>query len=264
MMELKSPAERDRMRQAGQIVGEVLQILKATVRPGLLTSELDRVAEAEIRRRGGLPVFKGYRPHPSIPAYPASVCVSVNDEVVHGIPGSRRLREGDLVSLDLGALCEGFVGDAALSVFVGAPPNQEAERLLATTEQALWAGIRAVRAGGHIGDIGQAVQTLVEAEGFSVVREFVGHGIGRAMHEAPEVPNYGEAGKGPRIRSGMALAIEPMVNAGEWPVRVLPDGWTAATRDGSLSCHFEHTVFIGEDDIEVLTSIPIERWNAVQ
>ncbi|MCL8206532.1 MAG: type I methionyl aminopeptidase [Actinomycetia bacterium] len=256
MVELKSPAERERMREAGRVVAEVLQILAAAVRPGLPTLELDRLAEREIRRRGARPVFKGYQARPGQPGYPASVCVSVNDEVVHGIPGPRRLREGDLVSLDLGAEVGGLMGDAALSVFVGAPPDAEAERLWRVTREALDAGIRAVRVGGHIGDIGAAVQRVVEGAGFSVVREFVGHGIGRALHEDPQVPNYGLPGRGPRIRPGMALAIEPMVNAGDWPVEVLEDGWTAVTRDGSLSCHFEHTVFVGEDGVEVLTALP--------
>lgn len=256
MIELKTARERAAMREAGQIVGTVLQLLRECVAPGLATQELDRMAEAEIRRRGGEPVFKGYQPHPRVPPYPATVCVSVNDEVVHGIPGKRRLRPGDLVSLDLGARVDGMVADAALSVFVGDPPSERAARLMAVTEEALWAGIRAVRVGGHIGDIGAAVQTLVEGAGFGVVRDFVGHGVGRDMHEAPEVPNYGQAGRGPRLQAGMAIAIEPMVTEGDWHIVIREDGWTAATRDGSLACHFEHTVFIGEDGVEVLTAVP--------
>jgi methionyl aminopeptidase len=264
VIELKTERERAAMRAAGQVVGEVLQILRARVEPGLPTIELDRLAEAEIRRRGGEPVFKGYQPHSAMPPYPASVCVSVNDEVVHGIPGPRRLRAGDLVSLDLGARVEGFVGDAALSLFVGAPPDDRVARLLAVTEDALWAGIRAVRIGGRIGDIGAAVQAVVEAAGFGVVREFVGHGVGRAMHEPPEVPNYGTAGRGARIQAGMALCIEPMVTAGDWHVKIKPDGWTAATLDGQWACHFEHTLFVAEDAVEVLTATPPLLLNEVK
>jgi methionyl aminopeptidase len=264
VIELKTPREREAMRAAGQIVGEVLALLKERVEPGLPTIELDRLAEAEIRRRGGEPVFKGYQPHPGVPPYPASVCVSVNDEVVHGIPGPRRLKAGDLVSLDLGARIHGFVGDAALSLFVGHPPDEAAKRLLDVTEAALWAGIRAIRVGGRIGDIGAAVQAVVEGAGFGVVREFVGHGVGRAMHEPPEVPNYGQPGRGARIQAGMALCIEPMVTAGDWRIRIKPDGWTAATLDGSLACHFEHTLFVAEDGVEVLTATPPLVMNAVQ
>ncbi len=255
MIELKSETEREHMRAAGRIVAEVLDLLRRAVAPGLTTLELDRLAEAEIRRRGGHPVFKGYQAYAAQPAYPASVCVSVNEEVVHGIPGPRRLKRGDLVSLDLGASVAGYVGDAALSVFVEGPPSEEAERLLRVTRASLTAGIAAVRPGGHIGDIGAAVQRVVEAAGFSVIRDFVGHGVGRAMHEDPQVPNYGQEGRGPRIRPGMALAIEPMVSLGDWPVRVLGDGWTAVTRDGSLACHFEHSVFVNEDGVEILTGL---------
>jgi methionyl aminopeptidase len=263
MIELKTAREREAMRAAGQIVGEVLRLLAARVEPGLPTIELDRLAAAEIRRRGGEAVFKGYRPSPRMPAYPATVCVSVNEEVIHGIPGTRRLKPGDLVSLDLGARVQGMVGDAALSVIVG-EAGEEARRLLEVTEQALWEGIRAVRVGGHVGDIGAAVQAVVEGAGFGVVREFVGHGVGRAMHEAPEVPNYGVAGRGPKIQVGMALAIEPMVTAGDWHLGIAPDGWTAATLDGSLGCHFEHTVFVGDDGVEVLTATPPILLDAVQ
>jgi methionyl aminopeptidase len=255
VIELKSPAERERMRQAGRVVAEVLELLRRAVQPGLPTIELDRIAEAEIRRRGARPIFKGYQAHAAQPPYPASVCVSVNDEVVHGIPGPRRLRRGDLVSLDLGAAVDGYVGDAAISLFVGEPPSEEAARLLAVTEAALAAGIEAARPGGHVGDIGAAVQKVVEGAGFSVIRDFVGHGVGRAMHEDPQVPNYGQPGRGPRLRGGMALAIEPMVSLGDWPVRVLSDGWTAVTQDGSLACHFEHSVFLDEGGVEILTRL---------
>jgi methionyl aminopeptidase len=264
VIELKSKRERDHMRVAGQIVGEVLQVLKQRVEPGLPTIELDRIAEAEIVRRGGEPVFKGYQPYVKVPPYPATVCVSVNEEVVHGIPGGRRLQPGDLVSLDLGARYQGFVGDAALSVFVGDALDPRAAELLQVTEEAMWAGIRAIRTGGRIGDIGAAVQRLVEAHGFAVVREFVGHGVGRSMHEAPEVPNYGQPGRGPLIQAGMALCVEPMVTVGDWHVRVRDDGWTAETVDGTLACHFEHTLFVGEDGVEVLTAIPPKLMNAVE
>ncbi len=264
MIELKSPSERDGLIEAGRIVAEVLVLLQEAVRPGLATRELDRLAEAEIRRRGAEPVFKGYQAHPSQPAYPASVCVSVNDEVVHGIPGSRRLNPGDLVSLDLGARIQGMVGDAAVSVFCEAPPSDTAARLLEVTARSLAAGIAAAVAGGHIGDIGAAVSGVVEPAGFSVVRDFVGHGVGRAMHEDPQVPNYGVAGRGPLIKPGMALAIEPMVNIGDRRVAVRDDGWTVVTADQSLSCHFEHSVFIDPDGTRVLTRLAESGSNAVQ
>lgn len=235
------------MRRAGRVTAEVLEVLKTAVRPGITTRELDVLAERETRARGAVPVFKGYH------GYPASVCVSVNDEVVHGIPGARRLKPGDLVSLDFGAQIDGFVGDSALSVFVGEPPSPRAAELLEVTYQALWRAIAAMRPGARLGDVSWAVQEHVEAHGFSVVREYVGHGIGRAMHEDPQVPNYGQPGKGPLLRPGLALAIEPMVNEGTWEVGVLDDGWTVVTLDHRLSCHFEHTVFLGEDGPEVLT-----------
>jgi methionyl aminopeptidase len=247
MIELKSAWERERMRRAGRVAAEVLRVLARAVQPGMRTAELDALAEREVRKRGGIPVFKGYH------GYPKSVCVSVNDEVVHGIPGSRRLKEGDLVGLDFGALVDGFVGDTAVSVFVGDPPSERAYELWVVTREALYNGIAAAVAGARLGDVSHAVQRTVEAHGFNVVREFVGHGIGRQMHEDPQVPNYGEPGRGVLLRPGMALAIEPMVNLGGWEVDVREDGWTVVTRDGSLSCHFEHTIFIGEDGTEILT-----------
>ncbi|MCY0864858.1 MAG: type I methionyl aminopeptidase [Sulfobacillus sp.] len=249
MVELKSVRDREKMRRAGRVVAEVLQLLRDAVRPGLTTRELDVIADREIRRRGGIPVFKGYH------GYPASVCVSVNEEVVHGIPGSRVIRNGDLVSIDLGATVDGFVGDAALSVFAGHPPDERAVELLRVTEEALYRGIDAAKPGNRLGDIGHAVQQHVESHGFSVVRDFVGHGIGRQMHEDPQVPNYGHPGRGMLLKPGLAIAIEPMVNMGHWAVEVLEDGWTAVTRDKSLSAHFEHTIFIGEDGPEILTAI---------
>jgi methionyl aminopeptidase len=264
MIELKSPSERDALREAGRVVAEVLALLKASVAPGVATRDLDRLAEAEIRRRGADPVFKGYQGHPSQPPYPATVCVSVNDEVVHGIPGARRLQPGDLVSLDLGARVRGMVGDGAVSVFCGNPPDERAAKLLEVTARALDAGVRAAVVGGHVGDIGAAVAGIVEAEGFSVVRDFVGHGVGRAMHEDPQVPNYGVAGRGPVLKAGMALAIEPMVNVGDWRVAVKDDGWTVVTADRSLSCHFEHSVFIAADGTEVLTRVAESGPDALQ
>jgi len=249
VVELKSVRDREKMRRAGRVVAEVLQLLRDAVRPGLTTRELDVIADREIRRRGGIPVFKGYH------GYPASVCVSVNEEVVHGIPGSRVIRNGDLVSIDLGATVDGFVGDAALSVFAGHPPDERAVELLRVTEEALYRGIDAAKPGNRLGDIGHAVQQHVESHGFSVVRDFVGHGIGRQMHEDPQVPNYGHPGRGMLLKPGLAIAIEPMVNMGHWAVEVLEDGWTAVTRDKSLSAHFEHTIFIGEDGPEILTAI---------
>ncbi len=247
MIELKSAQQREKMRRAGRIVAEVLEILKTRVQAGVRTRDLDEVAEAEIRARGGIPAFKGYR------GYPASVCVSVNEQVVHGIPGSRVLRRNDLVSLDLGAVVDGFVGDAAISVFVDGPPNHAAATLMRVTEAALWAGIAAAKVGARVGDVSAAVQEEVEAHGFSVVRDFVGHGVGRAMHEDPQVPNYGVRGRGALLRPGLAIAIEPMVNQGGHEVDVLEDGWTVVTRDGSLSCHFEHTIFVDPQGPEILT-----------
>ncbi|PSR32133.1 MAG: type I methionyl aminopeptidase [Sulfobacillus benefaciens] len=249
MIELKSERDRKRMRNAGRVVAEVLQILKKAAEIGMTTRDLDAIAEREIRARQAIPVFKGYH------GYPASVCVSVNHEVVHGIPGNRKLREHDLVSLDLGATVEGFVGDAALSFFLGSAPDEDSAKLLEVTEQSLYQGIKAAVVGGHLGDISYAVQSYVEAHGFSVVRDFVGHGIGRQMHEDPQVPNYGTPGRGVLLRSGLALAIEPMVNMGRFDVDVLDDGWTVVTRDGSLSAHFEHTIFLDENGPEILTAI---------
>ncbi len=249
MIELKSHRDKEKMRRAGLVVAEVLQILKAAAVAGVTTREMDAIADEEIRGRGGVPIFKGYH------GYPASVCISVNHEVVHGIPGSRRLKEHDLVSLDLGAVVDTFVGDAALSTFVGEPPDETAALLLKVTEESLYEGIKAAQPGGHLGDISHAVQAHVEKYGFSVVRDYVGHGIGHQMHEDPQVPNYGPAGRGILLKPGLAIAIEPMVNIGRYDVDVLDDGWTVVTRDGSLSAHFEHTIFINPDGPEILTRI---------
>lgn len=249
MVELKSLRDRDKMRRAGRVVAEVLEIVRQAVRPGLATQDLDALAEREIRRRSGIPTFKGYQ------GYPASVCVSINDQVVHGIPGPRIIKPGDLVSIDIGATVDGFVGDAAVSLFAGSAPNDRARELLEVTEESLYKGIAAAQPGSRLGDIGAAVQRHVEAHGFSVVRDFVGHGVGRQMHEEPQVPNYGTEGRGLLVKSGLAIAIEPMVNMGEHPVEVGADGWTVTTRDHSLSAHFEHTIFINDEGPEILTAI---------
>ncbi len=249
MIELKSARDREKMRLAGRVVAEVLGELRQAVHSGITTRELDVVADRGIKRRGGIPVFKGYH------GYPASVCVSVNDQVVHGIPGSRVLQPGDLVSIDLGATVDGFVGDAAFSMFVEYAPNERAEELLRVTEESLYKGIEAARVGNRLGDVSAAVQQHVEAHGFSVVRDFVGHGVGRQMHEEPQVPNYGTAGRGLLLKPGLAIAIEPMVNVGGYQVDVGDDGWTVTTRDHSLSAHFEHTIFLDENGPEILTAI---------
>jgi methionyl aminopeptidase len=252
---LKSPEELDKMRRAGRIVAETRAKVVAAVRPGITTARLDAVAEESIRGAGATPSFKGYRGSGgAIRPFPASICASVNEQVVHGIPGNRVLTEGDLVSLDFGAIWEGYHGDSAISVFVGEPPSDEAEKLVLVTEQSLEAGISQIRPGGRLSDIGHAVQQVVEGAGFAVVREYVGHGIGQQMHEDPQIPNYGEPGRGPELRPGMVLAVEPMVNMGSWETRVLDDDWTVVTADGSLSAHFEHTIACTDDGPEVFTA----------
>ncbi|MEK7294867.1 MAG: type I methionyl aminopeptidase [Nitrospirota bacterium] len=237
MIILKTPEEIEVMAKASKLVAETLQFLKPRIRPGVATDELDRLAEEFIRARGGQPAFKGYR------SYPKTLCISVNDQVVHGIPSKRTLKEGDIVGLDLGAIVEGFYGDAAMTVPVGTIDAKAAE-LLRVTEAALYAGIEQAVVGNRLSDISHAVQERAESAGFSIVTDFVGHGIGRQLHEEPQVPNYGKPGQGPRLQVGMVLAIEPMVNMGKSDVRVLDDQWTAVTKDGSLSAHFEHTIAI--------------------
>lgn len=246
MVILRTPAEIEQMRRAGSLVGQVLERLREHVAPGVSTRELDAIAENMIRSRGGVPSFKGYR------GYPASICASVNNEIIHGIPGDRMLVDGDIISIDCGAMLGGYHGDAAMTFPVG-DVSAEAEKLMTVTREALNAGIAMARPKMRLGDVGNAIQRYVEANGFSVVRDFVGHGIGRHMHEDPQIPNFGPAGMGMRLRTGMVLAIEPMVNAGGHEVVVMDDGWTACTRDGSLSAHFEHTVAITDDGPEVLT-----------
>jgi methionyl aminopeptidase len=243
----RSPAEIERMRAANALVARVLDQLAAIVAPGVTTRELDRVAERLVREGGAEPAFKGYR------GYPATLCASVNDQVVHGIPSSRPLTEGDIVSLDIGVKLNGYYGDSAITVPVGTI-GAESRRLLEVTQEALERGIAQVRIGGRVSDIGHAIQQHVERAGFSVVREFVGHGIGVSLHEEPQIANYGEPGRGPRLAEGMVFAIEPMVNMGRPAVRVLADGWTAVTKDGSLSAHFEHTVAVTRDGPLVLTT----------
>lgn len=251
MIELKSSDEIEKMRRVNLIVAEVLEELARNVRPGVSTGELDRIAEALTRKRGGQPAFKGYNVGGRV--FPASVCISINDEVVHGVPSDGRLlQEGDIVGLDFGVVYQGYVGDSARTVPVG-KVGVEAERLMAVTEQALWAGIDQARSGNRIGDVSAAIQERIEEDGFSVVREFVGHGIGRRLHEEPQVPNFGVRNRGLRLREGMVLAIEPMVNAGTPGVRIKDDGWTAVTEDGLLSAHFEHSVAITENGPYVLS-----------
>jgi methionyl aminopeptidase len=234
------------MERAGAIVGQVLTLLKRSVEPGVTTKELDDIAFKEILRHGAKPTFNGYR------GFPASICASVNEEIVHGIPGKRVLKEGDIIKMDVGATIDGFIGDAAVSVPVG-QVSDEAIALMETTRDSLLDGINAAQPGNRIGDIGAAVQKFAEARGYGVVREFVGHGVGRFLHEDPQVPNYGQAGRGHLLRPGMCIAIEPMLNIGDWHTRLLDDNWTVVTADDSLSAHFEHTIAITEDGPKILT-----------
>ena len=245
---IKSDREIAVMRQAGRIVAAVLGVLSEQVRPGMKTKELDIITAREADRLGAKPSFKGYR------GFPANLCVSVNDEVVHGIPGERVLDEGDIVSLDFGAIFMGFQGDAAVTIGVGEISSQ-AKQLMETTEGALKAGIAAAHPGARLGDISAAIQHYAESRGYSVVREYTGHGIGREMHEEPQIPNFGLPGTGPILKKGMTLALEPMVNAGDWRTRLGDDHWTVFTADGSLSAHFEHTIAITDGEPEVLTIV---------
>ncbi|MBM3778215.1 MAG: type I methionyl aminopeptidase [Acidimicrobiia bacterium] len=246
MIVCRSRAEIEALRAVNQLVGDVLGELCELAVAGVTTLDLDRAAEERVRAAGAVPAFKGYH------GFPATICASVNEQVVHGIPSTRPLREGDILSIDMGAVLDGFYGDSAVTVPIGRVSG-EADRLLRVTEEALFRGIDAVKPGARVSDIGAAVQAHVEAQGMSVVREFVGHGIGTSLHEEPQIANYGPGGRGPRLAEGMVLAIEPMVNAGRAGVKVLDDGWTAVTRDGSLSAHFEHTVVVTGDGTEILT-----------
>jgi methionyl aminopeptidase len=247
---LKTPAEIEIMARASRLVAETLAMLRREVRAGVTTEDLDRLAEQFIRSHGGTPAFKGYR------NYPKTLCASINDQVVHGIPSKRALKEGDIIGLDLGAIVDGFYGDSAVTVVVG-NVNPRIANLVKVTEESLYAGIAQAVVGNRLSDISHAVQRHAEAAGFSVVTDFVGHGIGRQLHEEPQVPNYGKPGQGPRLQEGMVLAIEPMINMGNSGVRVLDDRWTAVTTDGSLSAHFEHTIAIqSSGPPRILTQVP--------
>ncbi len=247
MIVLKSDSEIDCIRQSSRIVVEALEELEHSVAAGITTGELNEIAEKFIRKRGATPAFKGYR------GYPYSICTSVNEEVVHGLPGKRKLEGGEIISLDLGARLRGFHGDAAFTLPVG-KIDEKIEKLLAVGKEALYKGIEQARVGNRLFDISYAIQSHAEGNGFSVVRDFVGHGIGRELHEDPQVPNFGEPHKGPRLEAGMVLAIEPMVNMGSYEVEVLPDNWTVVTRDRRPSVHFEHLVVITDEEPEILTA----------
>jgi methionyl aminopeptidase len=246
MIKLKSAAEIKKMRRAGKIVAAVLQDLEQAVAAGVTTGSLDKRAERIIRRAGALPAFLGYH------GYPASICTSINEEVVHGIPGLRKLQEGDIISIDVGVCLDGYYGDAAATFAVGeiSPCAQE---LIEVTRRSLEKAVEAMQSGARLSDVSHAVQSYAESRGFAVVRNYCGHGIGTAMHEEPQVPNFGRPGRGPLLRPGLVLAVEPMVNAGGWQVDVLADQWTVVTRDRSLSAHFEHTIAVGENGPEILT-----------
>ena len=247
MILVKSSTEIEYMRASGRIVAEVHAILKDKIKPGVTTKELDEIAERIILEHGAQPAFKGYG------GFPATICASVNEEVVHGIPGNRVLREGDIISIDVGALKNGYYGDSAKTYPVG-EISTKAEKLIRVTRESFYEGLKFCKVGYRLSDVSHAIQTHVEKEGFSVVRDYVGHGIGASLHEDPQIPNYGPPGKGPRLAAGMVLAIEPMINAGGFTVRVLGDNWTVVTADGSLSAHYEHTIVITEDDPLILTA----------
>lgn len=243
---VKSRDEIAIMKEAGRIVSGVRDLLVDSLRPGMVELELDEIVRREFKKAGVTPTFLGYH------GYPATVCVSINDEIVHGIPGTREIQDGDVVSIDIGCTYEGFVADTAVSVGVG-NVTPEAQKLIDVTREAVWRGIRAARAGSKTGDIGHAIQSYVEGEGLAVVREYVGHGVGRQMHEDPQIPNYGKPGTGTPLRPGMVIAIEPMVNLGDWRTKRDDDEWTVRTIDGALSAHFEHTLAITDGEAEVLT-----------
>lgn len=246
MISIKSPREIELMRIAGKIVGETLELLREVIRPGITTLELDTIAEAYIRKSGGIPSFKGYN------GFPASICSSVNEQVVHGMPGPIVLKDGDIIGIDIGAIYDGYHGDAARSYGIG-QIDDERKKLLRVTEESFFKGIEYALSGNRLSDISHAIQKHVEANGFSIVRDFVGHGIGTNMHEEPQIPNYGLPHKGPRLVAGMALAIEPMVNQGKYAVKVLKDGWTVVTADGKPSAHYENTIVITNGEPEILT-----------
>jgi methionyl aminopeptidase len=248
MVIIKSPREIEQLKRSNAMVAEVFEKLRGMIAPGITTRELDQVAEEFILLKGARPAFKGYR------GFPATLCISINDEVVHGIPGQRRLKEGDIVSLDVGVNYIGYFGDAAITLPVG-EVDPEAKRLLEVTKKALYIGIEKAKAGNRLFDISYAIQSWVESNGFSVVRDFVGHGIGKELHEEPQIPNFGTPHQGPRLEKGMVFALEPMVNEGTHEVRVLSDGWTVVTADGKRSAHFEHTIAITDDGAEILSTL---------
>ena len=246
---IKSPQEIATLREAGRITAKALEAVRQAISPGATTADLDAAAEEVIHKHGAIPTFKGYPgPYP----FPATICASINDQLVHGIPGKRRLKSGDIISIDCGSTFEGFVGDAAITVGVG-EISPEAQRLIKVTEQALFEGIRMMRAGNRVGDVSAAIQQHVEAEGFHVTREYTGHGVGRMMHEGPQVPNYGIPNHGLVLRPGMTIALEPMVLVGTAQTRVLPDQWTVVSADGSLTAHYEHTVAVTDNEPFILT-----------
>ncbi|MDD4357880.1 MAG: type I methionyl aminopeptidase [Smithellaceae bacterium] len=248
MVILKHADEIEKARASNRIVAEVLSVLREKVKPGLTTRELDKIAEGIVEKRGAKPAFKGYR------GYPFSLCASVNDEVVHGMPSNRVLTEGDIIGLDFGVYYQGFYGDSAVTIPVGKVDDQAA-RLMQVTEQSLCMAIKQACHGNRLGDISATVQETAESSGYSVVRDFVGHGIGKSLHEDPQIPNFGKKGRGIELKRGMILAIEPMVNAGKYKVKILPDGWTVITADGSLSAHFEHSVAITDNGPEILSKL---------
>jgi methionyl aminopeptidase len=246
MIIYKTAEEIAAMKRSGRIVAQVLTELKGMVKPGIATRDLNEQAESRARELGAVPAFKGYR------GYPASLCTSVNEEIIHGIPSDRILREGDVVGLDFGVLYEGFYGDAAVTVPVG-EVSLRARKLIAAAEEAFCRGLAQLKSGNRVSDISHAIQSYVESQGFSVIRSFVGHGIGLSLHEEPQVPNFGPPGRGPKMRKGLTLAIEPMIAAGDWQEEILADGWTAVTKDRSLSAHFEHTVALTANGVEILS-----------
>ncbi len=249
---VKSKRELDLMREAGSIIAEAKAAVKEALAPGVTSLEMDALAEEIIKKRGAIPSFKGYQPAPHMPPFPATICFSFNEEIVHGIPTGRKMQMGDIVSIDFGAIVEGYHGDSAFTAGVGTI-SDSAQKLIDVTAESLDEGIKKTVIGNRLTDISNAVQLYAESEGFAVVREYVGHGIGRALHEEPQIPNYGTPGRGPILREGMVFAIEPMLNMGTWKTKIMPDGWTIVTEDGKLSAHSEHTVAITSKGPEVLT-----------
>jgi len=259
MIEIKTKEELKKMRRAGEIVATVLAELEKHIKPGVKTLKLDEIAENIVRKMGGFPAFKGYKPHIYFPReFPATICTSINEEIVHGIPSNRILKEGDIISIDIGVRVDGFYADAAYTYPVG-EITEEAKKLLEVTRNALFKAIAVVKDGIRVGDISYEIQEYAESNGFSVIRDFVGHGIGRNLHEEPQIPNFGVKGKGPQLKEGMVIAIEPMVSAGSYEVEILSDTWTAVTKDRSLSAHFEHTVAVTSDGGLILTTLEEDR-----